>query len=119
MARRMTGVVRDRHGTCYARRKVPKALQEAVAQVLGEGKDRQVFLKRSLGTKDIHEANIRAKPVLGEFDRIIESARALLKERPKRETLSAAEIKRLARRTDTHLVLPCAHDDPPYQVASG
>jgi hypothetical protein len=116
MARRMTGVVRDRHGTCYARRTVPKALQEAVAQVLGEGKDRQVFLKRSLGTKDIREANIRAKPVQQQFDLILEQARALLKERPKRERLSAVEIKRLA---DYHFASMLASDEDETRDGTG
>jgi hypothetical protein len=92
----MTGVIKNRHGTYYAQRKVPKGLEEATAQVLGVAKDRQVFLKRSLGTKNLREANIRAKPVQQEFDRTLERARALLKERPKRDTLSAIEIKRLA-----------------------
>lgn len=76
--------------------------------MLGEGKDRQVFLKRSLGTKDIHEANIRAKPVQQQFDLILEQARALLKERPKRERLSAIEIKRLS---DYHFAAVLASDE--------
>ena len=58
------GLHKDRHGTYYARVKVPKALQEAVAQALANGKARQVFLKRSLGTKSLHTANVRVKPVL-------------------------------------------------------
>jgi uncharacterized protein DUF6538 len=69
------GVIKDRHGTFYARKKVPKALEAAVAQVLGNGKRRQPWLKKSLGTKSAHEANLRSKPVLIDFDRTIESAR--------------------------------------------
>jgi hypothetical protein len=50
------------------RKKVPKQLEQATAEVLDNGKSRQVFLKRSVDTKDLREANIRAKPVLIEFD---------------------------------------------------
>jgi hypothetical protein len=94
--RALMGVIKDRHGTCYARRKVPKGLEEAVARVLPKGKRRQSWLKRSLSTKSLHEANIRAKPVLMEFDGIIERARELLKEKPTRPTLTPAEIKKIA-----------------------
>jgi integrase len=94
--RALMGVIKDRHGTYYARRKVPKGLEEAVARVLANGKRRQSWLKRSLGTKNLHEANIRAKPVLMEFDGIIERARELLKETPTRTTLTSAEIKKMA-----------------------
>jgi hypothetical protein len=90
------GLHKDRHHTYYARKKVPKALQAAVAQVLGEGKDKQVFLKRSLGTKKLAEANIRVKLVHVEFDRIISQAKALLLERPIRSSLTDTEIKRIA-----------------------
>lgn len=69
--RRLMGISKDRHGTYYAIKKVPKELQEGVARVLDNGKRRQVWLKRSLGTKDLHQANIRAKPVLMDFDRVI------------------------------------------------
>jgi hypothetical protein len=55
------GLMRDRHGTYYARQKVPERLQAAVARVFDQGKDRQSFLKKSLGTKDLKAANIRAK----------------------------------------------------------
>ncbi len=90
------GLIKDRHGTYYARRKVPKGLEEPVARVLANGKRRQSWLKRSLGTKSLHESNIRAKPVLMEFDGILERARALLKERPTRTTLTRVEIARMA-----------------------
>src|SRR5215510_12178493 len=59
--RALMGVIKDRHGTYYARKKVPKGLEEAVARVLANGKQRQSWLKRSLGTKSLHEANIRAR----------------------------------------------------------
>jgi integrase len=94
--RALMGVSKDRHGTYYARKKVPKELQEAVARVLANGKRRQSWLKRSLRTKSLHEANIRAKPVLMEFDGIIEQARELLKEKPTRTALTRAEIKKMA-----------------------
>ena len=72
--RAMNCVSKNRHGMYYVRKRVPKGLEETTAQHLGNGKPRQVFLKRTLGTKDLREANIRAKPVLIEFDRIIAQA---------------------------------------------
>jgi hypothetical protein len=63
----LMGVIKDRHGTFYARKKVPKALEVAVAEVIANGKRRQPWLKKSLGTKSGHEANIRCRPVLMEF----------------------------------------------------
>ena len=61
------GLIKDRHGTYYARHKVPERLQEAVARILDNGKAKQVWLKKSLGTKVVAQANIRAKPVQMEF----------------------------------------------------
>jgi hypothetical protein len=90
------GLMRDRHGTYYARKKVPERLQAAVARVLNQGKDRQSFLKKSLGTKDLKAANIRAKPVQAGFDRVFGEAEQLLAARPMLKTLSATEIKRMA-----------------------
>ena len=57
--RLLMGLSKNRHGTYYAVKKVPPALQEAVACVLGNGKPRQTWLKRSLSTKDIETANRR------------------------------------------------------------
>jgi integrase len=94
--RAMMGLHKDRHGTYYARHKVPPRLQQAVAQVLENGKPKQVWLKRSLGTKVLSEANVRGKPVQMEFDRIIAEAQAQLKERPLRTSLTDTEIKRIA-----------------------
>jgi len=94
--RALMGLMRDRHGTYYARKKVPARLQAAVARVLDQGKDRQSFLKKSLGTKDLKAANVRAKPVQAGFDRVFGEAEQLLIARPMRESLSAIEIKRLA-----------------------
>ena len=45
------GLNKNRHGTYEARKKVPRHLEEAVARVLGNGKPKQVWLKRSLATK--------------------------------------------------------------------
>src|ERR1700721_1508297 len=94
--RLLMNVSKDRHGTYYAIKKVPGHLQEAVARVLNNGKVRQIWLKRSLGTKDIEQANRIAKPVLIEFDRTLDRARALIAERPARANLYPGEIKRRA-----------------------
>ena len=69
--RALMGLIKDRHGTYYARHKVPEGLQAAVARILDNGKARQVWLKKSLGTKVVAQANVRAKPVQMEFDRIL------------------------------------------------
>ena len=89
------GIIKDRHGTYHAQQKVPERLQAAVARVLDQGKERQSYLKKSLGTKDIKAANILAKSVLAGFDRVFGKAEQLLAVRPMRESLSATEIKRL------------------------
>jgi integrase len=96
LVRALMGLMKDRHGTYYARVKVPERLQEAVARVLDRGKDRQSFLKKSLGTKDLKAANVRAKPIQAGFDRVLGEAEQLLAARPMRESLSAVEIRRLA-----------------------
>ncbi|MGY4173986.1 DUF6538 domain-containing protein [Bradyrhizobium sp. USDA 4529] len=99
----LMGVIKDRHGTYCARKTVPekpKGLQAAVARELNNGKAAQKHLKRSLGTKDLREANIRAKPVLAEFDRIIAKAKGRLATTTapaiKRISLNDTEIKRMA-----------------------
>ena len=94
--RLLMGIVKDRHGTYYARKKVPPRLEEVVARALNNGKTHQVWLKRSLGTKDGSEANRRAKVVLIEFDRILERAKELLADRPLRTSLNQSEIDRMA-----------------------
>ena len=103
IVRVLMGVIKDRHGTYCARKTVPKkpaGLQAAVARVLGNGKDVQKHLKRSLGTKDLREANIRAKPVLAEFDKIIMKAKARIATvntpTTKRVSLNDTEITRMA-----------------------
>jgi hypothetical protein len=110
----LMGTVRDRHGTYYARKKVPPRLQEAVARVLDNGKAAQAWLKRSLDTKDIETANKRVKPVLIEFDRILERAEAFIAERPLRTSLSPVEIKRM---TEYHYANKLASHDEYIRVA--
>ena len=78
------------------------------------GKGRQVFLKRSLATKNADEANKRAKPVLIEFDNILERADALKAKRPQRTSLSPVEIKRMA---DYHYAKKLAVHDEYLRIA--
>ena len=98
--RALMGLIKDRHGTYCAQQKVPERLQAAVARVLGNGKARQVYLKKSLGTKDLKAANIRAKPVLAGFDRVIRDATAIAERASAapeaRQSLNAAEIARMS-----------------------
>ena len=94
--RALMGLIKDRHGTYYAQRKVPERLQEAVARVLNSEKPRQVYLKKSLGTKVLKAANVAATHVLADFNRTLASAEALLKERPLIASLTDALIKRMA-----------------------
>jgi integrase len=98
--RRFMGVMKDRHGTYYARLKVPVRLQAAVARVLDKGKKRQTFLKKSLGTKDLKAANVRAKLVLAGFDQTISKATAVSERADavpaQRKELNSAEIARMA-----------------------
>lgn len=97
MMRALMGLIKDRHGTYYAQRKVPERLQAAVARVLHKGKSKQVFLKRSLGTKVLKDANVRAKPVLSDFDRIIRAAEELENSKPPlRQKLFPIEVSRMA-----------------------
>ncbi len=96
--RLLMSLVKSQHGTYSAQRKIPERLQEAVARILGNGKPRQVFLKKSLGTKDPREARQRAVPVYLVFDDIVRRAEELLAERPvaERASLTPVEIQRLA-----------------------
>ena len=51
------GLNKNRHGTYEARKKVvPQHLEEAVARVLDNGKPKQVWLKRTLATKDFTQS---------------------------------------------------------------
>ncbi len=98
--RRLMGVIKDRHGTYYAQQRVPGPLRAAVARVLGSNKPRQVFLKKSLGTKVLKEASIRSKIIQVGFDQILKRASDLVAPqdaRPaKRQSLNSAEIERMA-----------------------
>jgi hypothetical protein len=58
--------------------------------------DRQVFLRKSLGTKSLKAANVAATHVLADFDRTLANAEALLKARPLIPSLIDAQIKRMA-----------------------
>jgi len=80
----------------YARKTVPAKLRQAVSRVLGASKPQVSWLKRTLRTKDQREANIRAKPVLMEFDRVLAKAEGLLEDVPVRTNLTSHEIERLA-----------------------
>jgi integrase len=114
--RALMGLIKDRHGTYYARHKVPERLQEAVARILDNGKAKQVWLKKSLGTKVVAQANVRAKPVQVEFDRIIARAEEQLKKRPLRSSLAGVEIKRIA---DFFLASALAVDEQRRIVGKG
>jgi integrase len=100
VARALMGLIQDRNGTWCVQRKVPERLQIAVARVLNSGKARQVHLKKSLGTKDLKAANIRATSVIAGFDRTIASAIVLAAQVSapplQRQGLNAAEIARMA-----------------------
>jgi hypothetical protein len=110
------GLNKSRHGTYEARKKVPQHLEEAVARVLDNGKPKQVWLKRTLATKDFAEAKRRVKAVQIEFDRILERAQKLLTERPLRDTLSDAEIKLIA---DWHYAEMLHIDDEETREGTG
>lgn len=71
-----------------------------MARVLGGQKPRQVFLKKSLGTKDRKEASVRAKITQVGFDQVLRRASDLTAPRNvqpnKRQSLNSAEIVRMA-----------------------
>lgn len=91
------GVIRDKKtGIYHARKKVPRHLKTAVAQLVGSDHPKLSWLKKSLRTRDLRCANIAAKPVLAEFDRILARAEALARTTPKRSDLSEREIKQMA-----------------------
>lgn len=114
--RALMGLIKDRHGTYYAQRKVPERLQEAVARVLNSDKPKQVFLKKSLGTKVLKEANVAATHVLADFNRTLADAEALLKERPVIPSLTDAQIKRIA---EMHYAAMLAHDEEERSEGTG
>lgn len=116
LMRALMGLIKDRHGTYYAQRKVPERLQEAVARVLNSDKPKQVFLKKSLGTKVLKEANVAATHVLADFNRTLASAEALLKARPSVASLTDAQIKRMSERYYAFLL---AADEEERQEGTG
>ena len=92
----LMGILKNRHGVYYVRKKVPKGLEEAVARVTAAPRPRVSWLKRSLRTKDAREANVVGKRVLIEFDRVLEQATKRLQAKPVRTELSDQEIARLS-----------------------
>jgi len=76
MVRVGMGPIKNEHGVYHVRKKVPKALEEATATVMGASKTRVSWLKETLGTKDEKQAKIRAKPVMMKFDGILAKAEA-------------------------------------------
>jgi hypothetical protein len=64
-------LIKNPAGTWCVQRKVPEKLQAAVARVLGGKKPTQVYLKKSLATKDRREATRRAPHVLADIDRTL------------------------------------------------
>ena len=90
------GLIKNEHGVYHVRKKVPKALEEATATVMGVSKTRVSWLKETLGTKDEKQAKIRAKPVMMKFDGILAKAEARLTEHPVRTELTEAEIKQIS-----------------------
>ena len=81
------GIIKNEHGVYNLRKKVPKNLTQAVAEVMGSSKPSVSWLKKSLGTKDRKLAKVRAAPILMEFDRILAKAEAQAAERPLRTPL--------------------------------
>lgn len=102
------GVIKHPNGTYYARIKVPKDLEAAAARVTGSQRHRLSWLKQSLKTKNLREANILAKPILSQFDRTLALARASLADTPVRETLTPQEVQRMA---DYHYASLLAEDE--------
>jgi integrase len=90
------GLRKNRHGVWIVRYKVPKPLEEPVARVLDNGKERQTYLQKTTGTKDQREAKRIAPTVLVDFRKTLDEAEALLAERPLRTSLAQSEIDRIA-----------------------
>ncbi|MCU1340480.1 MAG: Lambda integrase-like/DNA breaking-rejoining enzyme catalytic core [Bryobacterales bacterium] len=110
------GLIKDRLGTYYVQKRVPKPLQEAVARVLDADEPRRVFLKKSLGTKSLKEAKAAAPLVVADFNRIVGEAEALLKERPVVATLSDAQIRRMA---ESYYATMLAEDEQERREGTG
>jgi hypothetical protein len=111
------GLLRNKHGVYYVRKKVPKQLEHAVARVLGEGKERRTILKKSLRTKELQEAKRKAPAVLMQFDSLSAHAqRRLDRDRPDRdEAQSASNSSRLAISSFARAILASSpHASPPF-----
>src|SRR5882724_7943282 len=97
----MPYLIKNSAGSWCVQKRVPEQLQAAVARVLGSKKQTQVYLKKSLGTKDRREAARRAPHALADLDRTLREAEALSKQQPakrkvqQRTTVNDAEIKRI------------------------
>jgi integrase len=89
-------VIQDRNGTWIVRKKVPKHLREPVARLLDNDKEQRTWLQRSTGTKNKAEAKRLAPAIMAEFAKVLQDAEELLAERPRRTTLTQAEIGRIA-----------------------
>jgi integrase len=116
LMRALMGLIKDRHGTYHVQRKVPERLQEAVASVLNDDAQRRVFLKKSLGTKNLKEANAAAPLVIAGFNRVIAEAEEQLKQRPLITTLTEAQIKRMA---EAHYASILRHDELERREGTG
>lgn len=110
------GLIKNEHGVYHVRKRVPAKLQEAVARVLARPRARVSWLKRSLGTKDLREANIRAKPILIGFDHVLAKAEAMSADIPLRDTLSVHEIERIAA---YHYAAALAEDEDTRREGTG
>jgi hypothetical protein len=102
------GLRKNEHGVFVVRIPVPKRLQETVAFVLNNGKDRQAYLQKTTGTKDKAEAKRIAVGILVEFNKTLAEAEALLAEPPLRTSLAQSEIDRIA---DYHYASVLAADE--------
>jgi hypothetical protein len=95
----MPYLIKNPAGTWCVQRKVPGKLQAAVALILGGKRSTQVYLKKSLATKDRREATRRAPHALADIERTLREAAALTQVKPQaavRTTLTDSEIKRMA-----------------------
>ena len=110
------GIIKNKYGVYHVRKKVPKKLEEAVALATNAEKPRIAWLKKTLSTKDLKAAKVRAVPVLMEFARILAQAEALGAERPLRMSLSEKEIERIAQ---YHFATVLAEDDEMRRDGTG
>src|SRR6266850_958209 len=98
--RAMPYLIKNSAGVWCVQRKVPEELQAAVARILGSRKQTQVYLKKSLGTKDRRHASRVAPRVIADIERTLSEAQALTKPTNSvstpRTNLNAAEITRMA-----------------------